>query len=310
VTDEQPDVSIGERIRLQRRRLGMTQKVLADLIGMSERWIVEVENGRVPNLRVQQVYEFARALKIDIAKLTDQAFTMSEQLADRAANGIDSGTSGPGTLFFERDEAHLRYVNGVYRPTQRRKLVNAGSTPITRFLVRISVDRYPHDPERSNQLYREHPLAWDELNISASCEGEPMTWAVKQDRDAFKELYLRFESPDHHHFPLYPGQSTWIEYSYTVGEDKWGTWYQRAVRWPTQHLTVRLQFPSALDPVVWGTETSLAGEAMPFHSPIDRHEDEEDTIFDWSTESPPLHARYRLAWQFRRQGDEPQPDRG
>jgi len=35
------------------------------------------------------------------------------------------------------------------------------------------------------------------------------------DRDAFKELWLLFENADGR-FPLYQGESTWIEYIYTV----------------------------------------------------------------------------------------------
>ena len=46
------------------------------------------------------------------------------------------------------------------------------------------------------------------------------------DRDAAKEVWLLFAN-DHGQFPLYPGESTWIEYSYTVSDDKWGPWFQR-----------------------------------------------------------------------------------
>ena len=94
--------------------------------------------------------------------------------------------------------------------------------------------------------------------------------------------------------------STTIEYSYTVDDGRWGQWYQRAVRWPTRHLTVQLRFPAALDPVVWGTETSVAGEAIPFRTAIQRHDQDAEAVFDWSTDDPPLHARYRLEWRFRR----------
>lgn len=123
---------------------------------------------------------------------------------------------------------------------------------------------------------------------------------VKEDHDAFKELYLRFESADGRQFPLYPGESATIEYSYTVGEDKWGQWYTRAFRWPTRHLTVQLRFPASLDPVVWGTETTVAGEAVPLRTPIQRHDEEGEVVFGWATDDPPLHARYRLEWRFRK----------
>jgi hypothetical protein len=277
----------------------MSQATLAQLVGKSTRWIVDVEHGRADNLRVQDVLLFATALKVEASKLSDNAVSQPDA-PTRAADQSDTGRSGFGTLFVEHDHAQLQYANGIYRPTQRRKLVNAGSTPITRYLVRISVDRHPGDPERSNRLYREHPLTWDELALTASCEGAPMTWTVKEDRDAFKEVYLRFESPDGHQFPLYPGDSTTIEYSYTVGDDKWGKWYTRAVRWPTKRLTVQLRFPAALDPVVWGTETSSAGEAVPFRTAIRRQDEGEDAVYDWATDDPPLHARYRLEWRFRK----------
>ena len=42
---------------------------------------------------------------------------------------------------------------------------------------------------------------------------------------------------DEARFPLYPGQRTTIEYAYTVGTDKWGHWFQRAVRLPTAKLS-------------------------------------------------------------------------
>jgi transcriptional regulator with XRE-family HTH domain len=299
VTDDLSALTLDERIRHFRRRLGITQKTLAELIGKSERWIVDVEHGRADNLRVQDIREFARALKVDVAKLSDNAVIQPGSPTECATDRPNGAHAGSGTLFVEHDDAQLRYSNGVYRPTQRRKLVNAGKTPITRFLVRINVDLYPGDPERSNRLYREHPLTWDELGLIASCEGEPMTWSVKEDHDAFKELYLRFESADGHQIPLYPGQSATIEYSYTVGDDKWGRWYTRAVRWPTRHLTVHLRFPASLDPMVWGTETTVAGEAVPLRTAIQRHNEEGEAVFAWATDDPPLHARYRLEWRFR-----------
>ncbi|MEU1672979.1 hypothetical protein ABZ752_13210 [Streptomyces roseifaciens] len=38
---------------------------------------------------------------------------------------------------------------------------NTGTEPVARYLIRISVDRYPGEPERSNVHYRQHPLAWE-----------------------------------------------------------------------------------------------------------------------------------------------------
>jgi hypothetical protein len=207
-------------------------------------------------------------------------------------------------LLVEHDDAELCYRDGVYRARQRRKLVNVGTEPVTRYLMRISVDRHPADPARSTALYRRDPLTWDELQLTARCGADEMAWKVKVDHDAFKEVWLLFEN-QHGRFPLYPGQSTWIEYSYTVREDQWGQWFQRAVRLPTQRLSVRLVFPAELDPVVWGMETSMTAEAYPFRTAIEHHDQDNKRVFSWATEAPPLHARYRLEWNFRvRQSEE------
>jgi peptide deformylase len=201
-------------------------------------------------------------------------------------------------LLVERELARLSYHDGEYRCVVRRDLYNAGAEPVTRYLVRISVDRYPGEPERSNRHYRDHPLTWTELDLDARCGEELMHWRPKHDRDAFKEIWLLFEN-DNARFPLYPGQRATIEYAYTVGEDKWGHWFQRAVRLPTRGLTVRLDFPAETRPVVWGVETSLTAEAGPLRTPMTETREGDRIVFDWSTNNPPLNARYRLEWRFR-----------
>jgi hypothetical protein len=99
---------------------------------------------------------------------------------------------------------------------------------------------------------------------------------------------------DEARFPLYLGESVEIVYSYTVRDIKWGQWFQRAVRLSTRRLIVRLDFPTALGPSVWGMETSMSAEALPFRTSITRTEDGDRTRFAWSTDDPPLHARYRI----------------
>jgi peptide deformylase len=176
---------------------------------------------------------------------------------------------------------------------------------VTRYLMRISVDRYPGQPERSNALYRARPLSWDHLGLTASCDGEPMTWRVKADRDAFKEAWLCFEN-DRGRFPLYPGQTATISYSYTVDDGRWGPWFQRAVRLPTRRLSVDLVFPTGLDPVVWGTETSATAEAVPLRIRPVRADRDGSAVFSWATSDPPVGARYRLEWRFRSRPDDRQ----
>jgi peptide deformylase len=124
-----------------------------------------------------------------------------------------------------------------------------------------------------------------------------MEWRAIHDRDSFKEVWLLFEN-DQGRFPLYRGQRATIRYAYQVGEDKWGRWYQRAVRLPTRHLLVRLDFPMVAAPTVWGVETSLTAET-PLRTPVEERVDGERAVFEWGTDNPPLHSRYRLQWRFR-----------
>ncbi|MCP2257244.1 peptide deformylase [Streptoalloteichus tenebrarius] len=206
-----------------------------------------------------------------------------------------------GSLVVDHDDATLRYDDGVYRLIQRRHLLNQGAGPITRYLIRISVDRFPGDPERSNQLYSENPLTWDEIDLHAwhgQTRSNPMDWTAHHDRAAFKEVWLLFAG-EHGHFPLYPGESCWIEYEYTVRGDHWGNWFQRAVRLPTRTLSVCLDFPADLSAAVWGLHTSMTAHAMPFATAITRDDNGDRHVFSWTCEDPPLHARYRLEWDFR-----------
>lgn len=221
-------------------------------------------------------------------------------------------TSGPspyadtealaGGLIVLDDAASLIFDGTTYHLSMRRRLSNEGVEPVTRYLIRIAVDKYPDEPDRSNPLYRADPLTWDELGLTAECDCEPMVWSVADDRDSFKEVWLEFSNHSSR-FPLYPGQETVITYSYTVGAAKWGSWFERAVRLPTRRLSVDLTLPMTLEPVVWGTETSLSSRHAPLRTAIQRTDTGRDTVFSWSTVDPPLHAHYRLGWRFKLQAE-------
>jgi len=276
-------------------------------MGYSRSYVSKVESGSEHASR-----EFVRTAHTVLNTGGALRRAWREQEALQAVIGIKpepvaiAPTAEPtGGLLVEHDHAELYLDSGTYRLTQRRRLVNHGHQPITRYLIRISVDRYPGNPERSNDLYRDNPLTWQEINLHAwhgDGRAEPMQWSVQHDRDAFKEVWLIFAN-DSGHFPLHPGESTWIDYTYTVGADKWGDRFRRAVRLPTRHLSVRLDFPGDLDPAVWGLHTSMTAESMPFQTAIHIHEAGDRRIYSWSTDDPPLHARYRLEWHFRSQLD-------
>lgn len=57
-------------------------------------------------------------------------------------------------------------------------------------------------------------------------------------------------------------------------------------------------FPAHLDPAVWGTESTVTAPAVPVRTAIMQHDDGDQRVFSWSTDSPPLHARYRFEWRL------------
>ncbi|MFJ8783156.1 peptide deformylase [Streptomyces sp. NPDC102476] len=301
-TQQQPDEAFIAELKRWRDVRGLSQSALAKLVGYTPSYISKVENRQQrPSLSfavsADRELRAGGALRRAHSDLEARTPTAHQAVPENGA-----GDSHAASLLVEHEDTALHYDGHVYRATQRRRLYNDSPDPIARYLIRISVDRYPGNPERSNQHFREHPLTWEEIQLSASIDGEPIGWRVQHDRDAFKELWLLFEN-DHGRYPLYPGESAWLEYSYTVGDDKWGTWFQRAVRLPTHLLSVRLDFPAELDPQVSGTETTMTAAALPFRTAIRQSEDNGRRIFAWSTEDPPLHARYRLEWKFRTRPD-------
>ncbi|MGW6917704.1 peptide deformylase [Kitasatospora sp. NPDC054939] len=284
---------------------GLSQSALAKAVGYTPSYVSKVESGQQRPSRpfaeqADRVLHAGGALRRAFAEVEAQG--RPEPASHQAAPDQSAGEAQPASLIVQHEDSELHYDGRTYRATQRRQLYNASPDPITRYLIRISVDRFPGNPERSNRHYRENPLTWEEINLSAKVGNEPVGWRVQHDRDSFKELWLLFEN-EYGRYPLYPGETTWIEYSYAVSDDKWGNWFQRAVRLPTQRLSVRLDFPAELDPAVWGTETTMTAAAFPFRTAIRQDASGDRQVYSWTTDDPPLHARYRLEWKFRARPD-------
>jgi transcriptional regulator with XRE-family HTH domain len=68
---------VGERIAIYRRRRGLSQAVLAGLIGRSVSWLSQVERGIRAVDRMSVLIDLSRALKVDIAELTGQPFALA-----------------------------------------------------------------------------------------------------------------------------------------------------------------------------------------------------------------------------------------
>jgi peptide deformylase len=291
-------------LRHWREVAGYSQKALAKLVEYTPSYVNKVEHGTVLASRsfAESADEHLRAGRALIRRWKDMHDSLIELSASKGRHDeppADDPQSAPGPdLVVEHEQAELTYRDGMYQTRIRRQLRNTGTQPVTQYLARIAVDRYPGDPERSNKLYREDPLTWEEIGLTATCGDEIMAWHVKHDRDAFKEVWLLFENVDGR-FPLYPGDTAWISYVYTVHARKWGPWWARAIRLPTRRLSMTAIFPARLQPVVWGITTSMAADASPFPTPISRQQKGDQVVFSWSADEPPLHARYRIEWKFR-----------
>lgn len=306
------DAFIAE-LRHWREVTGYSQKALAKLVGYTPSYISKVENGGLVPSRefAENADRELRAGRVIVSRWRDWHNADPVQSIPKhrsVESSADDPQSGPSTaVLVEHENATLTFRDGLFHTRIRRQLKNVGDQPVTKYLIRIAVDRHPGDPERSNRLYRKSPLTWEELGLAAWRGDEPMTWSAKHDRDAFKEVWLLFENRDGR-FSLYPGETTWIEYVYSVSENKWGPWWQRAIRLPTRRLSITVDLPADLDPVVWGMETSMTAEATPFRSQFSRDNRDGRAIFGWSTADPQLHARYRVEWKFKSRqaaGNEP-----
>jgi peptide deformylase len=288
-----------------RKERGLSKKQLAGQMGFDPSYVSHVE-GR----RHRPTEDFARRAEaiLDAGGTIWRCFQEYDELRrTRSMAGpadlVPEQWLPPGTgLVVEQEVASLSYQDGSYLYDIWRALYNAGTEPVTRYLVRLAVDRYPNEPERSNRHHHNHPLTWAELDVKAFWgeppAREPMDWRPKRDRDTDKEVWLLFEN-EHGRFPLYPGERTTIEYTFTIGEEKFGNWFQRAIRLPTRRLTIRLDLPAALEPQAWGVETSLSAEEGPLRTPITREVGGDRLRFEWTTDAPALNARYRLEWRFR-----------
>src|SRR5437879_368341 len=71
------ELSLGERVRMYRRRRGLSQIALAHLIGRSERWMIAVERGD-DDLRLSDITELAAALGVDMTELGGVQVTSSQ----------------------------------------------------------------------------------------------------------------------------------------------------------------------------------------------------------------------------------------
>jgi len=73
VTQPVEYMSVGERIAIYRRRRGLSQLALANMIGRSESWLSQVERGIRHVDRVSVLIRLAQVLKVTVEDLIGPA---------------------------------------------------------------------------------------------------------------------------------------------------------------------------------------------------------------------------------------------
>jgi transcriptional regulator with XRE-family HTH domain len=283
--------------RLRESR-GLSKKDLAARMGFDPSYVSHVENGRH-----KPTNEFAgRADAVLRAGGTlraafEEFWAASSQRARPRPPAPAAPAGVSKCLVVRHEEASLTLGDdGYYHINIRREVHNAGDDPVTRFPVRIEVDAHPADSHRSRMFYRDNPVTLPETQFRATFNGEPTSWRLVRDRDAYKKIHIIFE-PYGLPCPLYTGDSAVIECGYRVPTAKWGDWFEREIRWPTESLTVTLRFPVSLDvrltarEVTWGGDRFLPSGMQPLVL-------DGTTNYTWSTSGPALTNQYRFDWQI------------
>jgi transcriptional regulator with XRE-family HTH domain len=72
-------LSIGERVAFYRRRRGLSQVVLANLVGRTENWLSKIERGKREIRRLDMLMDLARALRVTLGDLLGEPVLMEDE---------------------------------------------------------------------------------------------------------------------------------------------------------------------------------------------------------------------------------------
>ncbi|MBB5840182.1 helix-turn-helix domain-containing protein [Kribbella italica] len=116
-------LSIGERVAFYRARRGLTQAVLANLVGRSEDWLSKIERGEREVRRLDVLTELAAALRVELADLLGQPVLLEDDHEHDDVPAIRDALMAPARLSrvlfgVEDDGARLPDVRQVWRLTE------------------------------------------------------------------------------------------------------------------------------------------------------------------------------------------------
>ena len=115
-------LSIGERVAFYRARRGLTQAVLASLVGRSEDWLSKIERGEREIRRLDILAEVASALRVSLADLLGQPVLLEDDHEHDDIPAIRDALMAPrrlsGVLFADDPEARPANIEHMSRLTE------------------------------------------------------------------------------------------------------------------------------------------------------------------------------------------------
>lgn len=198
------DLPFGKRIRFYRKRRGMSQRQLGDLLNRSEDWVYRVESERIPVNNVKMLEDLAHALRVHVEDLQGKP-TMLDDRGDHKGSvpairaALMQSRRLAGSLYEDRPPARLERlsyeVNEAWRLYQSSQFARlAACLPSLLVDARLATQEHTPGPERDRALrlfaltchvtavllrkLGETNLAWtavDQGDVAAVESGDPAT---------------------------------------------------------------------------------------------------------------------------------------
>lgn len=102
------EISLGTRLMLLRRESGLRQEDLAEISGVSQSYIANIERGRVTNVGIEYIFALARALDVRVEHLLG--------LSDVVVDETDPLALYEGrAVYVVEDEEEHRLIQELFR---------------------------------------------------------------------------------------------------------------------------------------------------------------------------------------------------
>jgi hypothetical protein len=238
-----------------------------------------------------------RYRKAPTGRLSFGLSTAHSALGETSATRIPQST---GELRLERDFVSLYLADDKYFATFEKDYVNDTDDPVSAVTARLIVNILPDDPRRSRQYYLEHPFTLKAIKFAAESEGRSMRVKIVHDHNENKEVMLYLENRKDGKFPIAPGASCKVTYTFTVSTELWGSYLERNIKLPTSVVECELSFPADRIQRLWGISNPHIKSGARIDPRIERRREAGRVVYRWRRESPRLSSRYRLSWTWRK----------